>query len=86
MGKVVRTIPIGAFVELFPGKDGMVHISQLSVQRVQAVEDVVKVGDEVLVKVVDIDERGRINLTMKGVSDAERAQHGLEPLSAASPN
>ncbi|WP_303675088.1 polyribonucleotide nucleotidyltransferase [Vampirovibrio chlorellavorus] len=86
MGKVVRTIPIGAFVELFPGKDGMVHISQLSQQRVQAVEDVVKVGDEVLVKVVDIDERGRINLTMKGVNDAERAQHGLEPLSAASPN
>ncbi len=86
MGKVVRTIPIGAFVELFPGKDGMVHISQLAQQRVQAVEDVVKVGDEVLVKVVDIDERGRINLTMKGVNDAERAQHGLEPLSAASPN
>lgn len=86
MGKVVRTIPIGAFVELFPGKDGMVHISQLAPQRVQAVEDVVKVGDEVLVRVVDIDERGRINLTIKGVSDEDRAKHGLEPLSAASPN
>lgn len=82
MGKVVRTIPIGAFVELFPGKDGMVHISQLAPQRVQTVEDVVKVGDEVLVKVVDIDERGRINLTIKGVSNEERAQHGLEPLEA----
>lgn len=85
MGKVVRTIPIGAFVELFPGKDGMVHISQLSPRRVQTVEEVVKVGDEVLVKVVDIDERGRINLTVKGVSDEERAQHGLEPLQATSP-
>jgi polyribonucleotide nucleotidyltransferase len=84
MGKVVRTIPIGAFVELFPGKDGMVHISQLAPRRVQTVEEVVKVGDEVLVKVVDIDERGRINLTMKGVSDEERAQHGLEPVAAAS--
>lgn len=86
MGKVVRTIPIGAFVELFPGKDGMVHISQLSPRRVATVEEVIKVGDEVLVKVVDIDERGRINLTIKGVSDEERAQHGLEPLTAASPN
>ncbi len=84
LGKVVRTIPIGAFVELFPGKDGMVHISQLSQQRVQTVEEVIKVGDEVLVKVVDIDERGRINLTVKGVSDEERAKHGLEPLAAAS--
>ncbi len=82
LGKVVRTIPIGAFVELFPGKDGMVHISQLAPRRVQTVEEVVKVGDEVLVKVVDIDERGRINLTIKGVSDEERAQHGLEPLGA----
>jgi polyribonucleotide nucleotidyltransferase len=80
LGKVVRTIPIGAFVELFPGKDGMVHISQLAPHRVATVEEVVKVGDEVLVKVVDIDERGRINLTIKGVSNEERAQHGLEPL------
>lgn len=86
MGKVVRTIPIGAFVELFPGKDGMVHISQLAPRRVQTVEEVINVGDEVLVKVVDIDERGRINLTIKGVSDEERAKHGLEPLAATSPN
>jgi polyribonucleotide nucleotidyltransferase len=85
LGKVVRTIPIGAFVELFPGKDGMVHISQLANRRVQTVEEVIKVGDEVLVKVVDIDERGRINLTIKGVSDEERAQHGLEPLAATAP-
>jgi polyribonucleotide nucleotidyltransferase len=83
LGKVVRTIPIGAFVELFPGKDGMVHISQMAPYRVNTVEEVMKVGDEVLVKVVDIDDRGRINLTIKGVSNEERAAHGLEPLPLA---
>jgi polyribonucleotide nucleotidyltransferase len=71
-GRVVRIIPAGAFVELIPGKDGMVHISQLMNQRVEKVEDVVKVGDEVIVKVVDIDDRGRINLTMKGVTEEDR--------------
>ena len=50
-GKVVRTIPIGAFVELAPGKDGLVHISQLSRERINRVEDVVNIGDEVIVKV-----------------------------------
>jgi polyribonucleotide nucleotidyltransferase len=72
-GKVVRIIPAGAFVELIPGKDGMVHISQLVPRRVEKVDDVVKVGDDVVVKVVDIDDRGRVNLTMKGVTDEERA-------------
>jgi len=71
-GKVVRTIPIGAFVELAPGKDGMVHISQLAKERVAKVEDVVNLGDEVIVKVQAIDEKGRINLTMKGVTDEEK--------------
>lgn len=79
MGKVVRIIPIGAFVELAPGKDGMVHISQLEHRRVEKVEDVLAVGAEVLVKVLDIDDRGRVSLTMKGVSDEERAQFGLPP-------
>jgi polyribonucleotide nucleotidyltransferase len=79
MGKVVRIIPVGAFVELVPGKDGMVHISQLLNRRVEKVEDAVRVGEEVLVKVVDIDDRGRINLTMKGVTDEERARFGLPP-------
>lgn len=74
VGKVVRIIPAGAFVELTPGKDGMVHISQLENRRVEKVEDVVRVGQEVLVKVTDIDDRGRINLTMKGVTPEERAQ------------
>ena len=64
-GKVVRIINIGAFVELAPGKDGMVHISKLSRKRVARVEDVVNVGDVVNVKVLEIDRMGRINLSMK---------------------
>ena len=64
-GKVVRIINIGAFVELAPGKDGMVHISKLSQKRVARVEDVVNVGDIVNVKVLEIDRMGRINLSMK---------------------
>jgi len=73
-GKVVRTIPIGAFVELAPGKDGLVHISQLAKERVAKVEDVVNVGDEVIVRVQTIDDKGRINLTIKGVTEEEK-QH-----------
>ncbi len=73
-GRVVRIIPVGAFIELLPGKDGMVHISQLDNKRVEKVEDVVSVGQEVIVKVREIDDRNRINLTMKGVTDEERAQ------------
>ncbi len=65
-GKVTRIIPVGAFVELLPGKEGMVHISQLDNKRVEKVEDVVAVGQEVIVKVREIDDRHRVNLTMKG--------------------
>jgi len=64
-GKVVRIIPIGAFVELVPGKDGMVHISKLENRRVEKVEDVLKEGDMTWVKVMEIDDRGRINLSRK---------------------
>lgn len=64
-GKVVRIIPIGAFVELVPGKEGMIHISKLENHRVEKVEDVVSEGDMVWVKVTDIDDRGRINLSRK---------------------
>ncbi|UOO37079.1 polyribonucleotide nucleotidyltransferase [Oscillospiraceae bacterium CM] len=64
-GKVVRIIPIGAFVELAPGKDGMVHISKLENRRVEKVEDVLKEGDMTWVKVTDIDDRGRVNLSRK---------------------
>jgi len=64
-GKVVRIMNFGAFVEFLPGKEGMVHISKLSKTRVNKVEDVVKVGDEIPVKVIEIDKQGRINLSLK---------------------
>jgi polyribonucleotide nucleotidyltransferase len=73
-GKVTRIIPMGAFVEVLPGKEGMVHISQLENRRVEKVEDVVSIGQEVIVKVKEIDERGRVNLSMKMVSPEEREQ------------
>jgi len=66
-GTVTRVIPIGAFVEILPGKEGMIHISQLSETRVEKVDDIVKVGDTVTVRVREIDSRGRINLTIRGV-------------------
>ena len=66
-GKVVRVMNFGAFVELAPGKDGMVHISKLAKKRVEKVEDVVNIGDEVTVKVMEVDKMGRINLSMKDV-------------------
>jgi len=66
-GTVTRIIPIGAFVEILPGKEGMIHISQLSEARVEKVDDIVKVGDQVTVRVREIDSRGRINLTIRGV-------------------
>ena len=64
-GKVVRILQFGAFVELAPGKDGMVHISKLADHRVNKVEDVVNIGDMIWVKVTDIDEKGRVNLSYK---------------------
>ncbi|NBO29025.1 MAG: polyribonucleotide nucleotidyltransferase [Synechococcaceae bacterium WB6_1A_059] len=73
-GHVTRVIPIGAFVEILPGKEGMIHISQLSESRVEKVEDVVNVGDQVTVRVREIDNRGRINLSLRGVP-----QDGSDP-------
>ncbi len=55
----------GAFVEILPGKDGLIHISKLDKKRVEKVEDVVNIGDEVTVKVIEIDKQGRINLSRK---------------------
>ena len=72
-GKVVRIIPIGAFVELAPGKDGMVHISQVCQERIETIEPHLHVGQEVIVKVIKIDDKGRVNLTIKGVSEEEKA-------------
>ena len=65
MGKVTRLMTFGAFVEFAPGKEGLVHISKLDSKRVAKVEDVCKVGDEMLVKVMEVDKQGRINLSRK---------------------
>nr|AGS53974.1 polyribonucleotide nucleotidyltransferase [uncultured bacterium contig00259] len=72
----MRVIPIGAFVELVPGKDGMIHISKLENYRVEKVEDILKEGDMTWVKVTEIDERGRINLSRKDAI-RERQSKGL---------
>ena len=61
-GKVVRIMNFGAFVEVVPGKEGMIHISKLAKERVEKVEDVVNIGDTVLVKVIEIDSQGRVNM------------------------
>ena len=73
-GKVVRIMNFGAFVELAPGKDGMVHISKLSDKRVGKVEDVVNIGDEVTVKVIEIDKMGRVNLSMRPADLAPKSE------------
>ncbi|AYA35479.1 polyribonucleotide nucleotidyltransferase [Enterococcus faecium] len=67
LGKVVRIEKFGAFINLIKGKDGLVHISQLANDRVNKVEDVVKLGDEILVKVTEIDKQGRVNLSRKAM-------------------
>ena len=72
-GKVVRIMNFGAFVSLCPGKDGLVHISKLSNKRVPTVESAVKLGDEVVVKVIEIDKMGRVNLSIKDVTEEEKA-------------
>lgn len=71
VGKVKRVEKFGAFVEVLPNKEGLVHISQLSTERVAKVEDVVAVGDSITVKVTEIDQQGRINLSRKAVLTAE---------------
>lgn len=70
-GKVTRIMAFGAFVEILPGKEGLVHISQLARERVAKVEDVVNIGDEVTVKVTEIDRQGRINLSRKELLPVE---------------
>ncbi|QQZ60294.1 polyribonucleotide nucleotidyltransferase [Paenibacillus sonchi] len=73
VGTVRRIEKFGAFVELIPGKDGLVHISQLSTERVAKVEDVVAIGDTITVKVTEIDQQGRVNLSRKAVLTSEGA-------------
>jgi polyribonucleotide nucleotidyltransferase len=72
LGKVMRVEKYGAFVEVLPGKEGLVHISQLDLNRVNKVEDVCQVGDQITVKVTEIDSQGRINLSRKEVLKAEQ--------------
>ncbi|MBT2257360.1 polyribonucleotide nucleotidyltransferase [Priestia megaterium] len=67
LGKVKRIEKFGAFVEIFSGKDGLVHISELAEERIGKVEDVVSIGDEILVKVMEIDKQGRVNLSRKAI-------------------
>ena len=73
-GRVVRLMPFGAFVEVLPGKDGLVHISQFSDERVEKIEDVARVGDELLVKVIEIDGQGRVNLSHKAAVKEMRSK------------
>ena len=67
MGKVVRIMDFGAFIEFVPGKEGLCHISQIENRRVNKVSDVLSVGQEVKVRITEIDSKGRINLSMKDV-------------------
>jgi len=72
-GKVTRILSFGALVEILPGKEGMVHISELAPYRVNAVEDIIKVGDEVTVNVIRVEEGGKIGLSRKAVFEPENA-------------
>ncbi|OZM58618.1 polyribonucleotide nucleotidyltransferase [Lottiidibacillus patelloidae] len=73
LGKVKRIEKFGAFVEIFKGKDGLVHISELAEERVGKVEDILKLGDEIMVKVTEIDNQGRVNLSRKAVLKEQKA-------------
>ena len=75
LGKVKRIEKFGAFLEIFNGKDGLVHISELAEERVRKVEDVLSIGEEVLVKVVDIDNQGRVNLSRKAVLKEQKEKN-----------
>jgi polyribonucleotide nucleotidyltransferase len=74
LGNVKRVEKFGAFVELFPGKEGLVHISQLALERVAKVQDVVSIGDQIMVKVTEIDDQGRVNLSRKVLLKEEEAK------------
>jgi polyribonucleotide nucleotidyltransferase len=69
-GKVIRIVEFGAFVNIMPGTDGLLHISQISNERIANVTDVLKEGQEIKVQVADVDNRGRIKLTMKDIEQA----------------
>jgi len=77
-GKVTRLMDFGAFVEILPGKEGLVHISELADYRVSRVEDIVKVGDETTVKVINIDHMGRVNLSRRAVLETLSQANGAK--------
>ena len=77
-GKVVRVTEFGAFVEILPNMDGLVHISQLDSQRVEKVEDIVRVGDEITVMVTDIDSQGKIRLSRQAVLEGWTVEEATE--------
>ena len=81
---MTRIIAIGAFVKILPGKEGLVHISQLAPTRVEKVEDVVKVGDELMVKVMEVDGQGRLNLSHKATLAGASGNGAFEPEPARS--
>jgi polyribonucleotide nucleotidyltransferase len=84
-GKVVRLMDFGAFVEIVPGKDGLVHISELDTKRVNKVEDVVKVGDTLKVKLIKIDDQGRLNLSHKVLMDGGSEGGSGSPQESSTP-
>ena len=75
VGRIVRITSFGAFVEVLPGKEGLVHISQMAKERIGKVEDLFKVGDEIVVKVIEIDKQGRINLSRKAALAADEEKN-----------
>ena len=77
-GKVVRIVDFGAFVNILPGKDGLVHISQISNERIENVTDVLSEGEDVKVKVLDVDQRGRIKLSIKALLEQATEQESSE--------
>jgi len=74
LGKVARLADFGAFVTFLPGKDGLVHISQIAAERIEKVSDKISEGEEVIVKVLDVDARGRVKLSMKEVTEEDKAK------------
>jgi polyribonucleotide nucleotidyltransferase len=82
-GKVVKTVEFGAFVNFLGSRDGLVHISEMAPHRVKTVADVVKVGDSVKVKVIGMDDRGKVKLSMKAVDQATGEDISKQPAAAA---
>src|SRR5437879_10387827 len=81
-GKVVTIKEFGCFVEIFPGKDGLVHISELANFRVKQTEDIVKMGDEIWVKCLGVDEKGRVKLSRRAAMAERDAEMGGAPVPA----